>query len=72
MAIKGYGNEPLDKLLERSLVLTDSLEGNQDAPMARIAGNKTLKHHPEPHGIDPFLDYVESQGWLKGVEDRFV
>lgn len=77
MAVKGYGKEPLDRLLERSLVLTDLLEGTPDAPMLQSSFEdggdcETVKHYPEPTGNNPFLDFVESQGWLKEVEDRFV
>ena len=79
LAIKGYGKEPLDKLLERSLILTDLLEGAPDAPMSQSrveggegGGDETVKHYPEPTRNNPFLDFVERQGWLKEVEDRFV
>jgi hypothetical protein len=75
MAIRGYGKEPLDRLLERSLVLTDLLEGTPDAPMIQSSaedGGETLEYYPEPKGTNPFLDFVESQGWLKEVEDRFI
>jgi hypothetical protein len=76
MAVKGYGRkEPLALLLERSLVLTDLLEGTPDAPMPVDKGDwqdTKPEYYPEPIGINPFLDFVESQGWLKEVEDRFV
>lgn len=75
MAIRGYGKEPLDRLLERSLVLTDLLEGTPDAPMIQSSaedGGETLEYYPEPKGTNPFLDFVESQGWLKEVKDRFI
>lgn len=77
MAIKGYGNEPLDMLLERSLVLTDLLEGTPDAPITRSSGKgnwygEALEYYPEPTRTDSFLDHVESQGWLKEVEERFI
>jgi hypothetical protein len=74
MAVKGYGGkEPLALLLERSLVLTDLLEGTPDAPMPVDQGDcqdEKPEYYPEPKGITPFLDFIESQGWLKEVEDR--
>jgi hypothetical protein len=77
MAVKGYGKEPLDMLLERSLVLTDLLEGTPDAPMTQSSSKGTWhdevpEYYPEPTNNDPFLDHVESQGWLKEVEGRFL
>lgn len=75
LAIQGYGMEPLVKLLERSLVLTDLLEGTPDTPMTSANGDwhdAASEHYPEPTRANPFLDYVESQGWLKDVEDSFV
>jgi hypothetical protein len=73
LAIQGYGMEPLVRLLERSLALTDLLEGTPDAPMTSVgASGEKLDYYPEPVDNNPFLDFVESQGWLKEVEDRFV
>ncbi|MCF7545695.1 hypothetical protein [Pseudomonas petrae] len=73
LAIRGYGGEPLAKLLERSLVLTDLLEGTPDAAMTSVnATTEKLDYYPEPKSIKPFLDFVESQGWLKEVEHRFI
>ncbi|NSX08770.1 hypothetical protein HTX81_09295 [Pseudomonas lini] len=82
LAIQNYGKEPLDMLLERSVALTDALEGTSDAPILRSRANaaggdgepnaETLKHYPEPSRTDPFLDFVASQGWLKEVEDKFM
>ena len=73
LAIQGYGMEPLVKLLERSLALTDLIEGTPDAPMASVgASGEKPDYYPEPADSDPFLDFVESQGWLKEVEDRFI
>lgn len=75
MAVKGYGGkEPLALLLERSLILTDLLEGTPDAPMPVDEGDwqdEKPEYYPEPKGINPFLDFVDSQGWLKEVEGRF-
>ncbi|MNF81922.1 hypothetical protein D3C84_642140 [compost metagenome] len=65
--------EPLAVLLERSLVLTDLLEGTPDAAMTSVdATSEKLDYYPEPRCTNPFLDFVESQGWLKEVEHRFV
>lgn len=78
MAVKGYDrSEPLAKLLERSVTLTDALEGTPDLPMTPSSGkgdwyDETPEYYPEPSTIDPFLDHVASQGWLKEVEHRFV
>lgn len=82
LAIQGYGKEPLDMLLERSVALTDALEGTCDAPILRLHANvsgggsernaEMLKHYPEPSRTDPFLDFAASQGWLKEVENRFL
>ncbi|PBJ12921.1 hypothetical protein BSF43_18760 [Pseudomonas ogarae] len=76
LAVKGYGGgEPLTRLQDRSLTLTDLLEGTPDAPLASGKGDwygDAPKYYPEPASNDPFLDHVESQSWLKEVEDRFV
>jgi hypothetical protein len=76
MAVKGYGGkEPLARLLERSLALTDMLEGTPDALVPVTEGDwqdEKPEYYPEPIGMNPFLDFVESQGWLKEVEDRLL
>ncbi|UVK99863.1 hypothetical protein [Pseudomonas sp. B21-048] len=82
LAVKDYGKEPLDVLLERSVAITDALEGTLDAPIPQSRANRsggdgepdtdTLKYYPEPSRTDPFLDFVASQGWLKEVEGRFI
>lgn len=78
MAVKGYDrNEPLAKLLKRSVALTDALDNTPDLPMTQCRGkgdwyDEAPKYYPEPTSNDPFLDYVKSQGWLREVEDRFV
>ena len=76
MAVRGYGiGEPLALLLERSLVLTDLLEGTPDALMPVDKGDwqdQKPEYYPEPKDKNPFLDFVESQGWLKEVEDRLL
>lgn len=82
LAVKDYGPEPLDVLLERSATLTNSLEGTPDIPLSK-SGAQTISgpgnadagfpgYYPEPSRSNPFLDYVESQGWLKEVAHRFV
>lgn len=76
MAVKRYSiGEPLALLLARSLALTDMLEGTPDALIPVTEGDwqdEKPEYYPEPKGTTPFLDFVESQGWLKEVEDRFV
>lgn len=78
MAVRGYDrNEPLAKLLKRSVALTDALDSTPDLPITQCRGrgdwcNGEPKYYPEPISNDPFLDYVKSQGWLREVEDRFV
>lgn len=81
LAVKGYGGEPVDMLLARSLALTDALEGEPDAPVLQSRANASagghlkanaISYYPEPSRTDPFLDYVVSEGWLKGVDDRFI
>lgn len=57
--------EPLSRLLERSLMVTDALEGESDTPMASVQGSKQEGPFPEPTDDSAFLDYVEQQGWCK-------
>jgi hypothetical protein len=82
LAIRGYAREPVDVLLERSAALTNTLEGNPDVPLS-ASGARALdgsgtsdaeppEYYPEPSRANPFLDFVESQGWLKEVEHRFI
>lgn len=78
LAIQGYGKEPLDMLLGRSVALTDVLEGTPDVPISQSSvgigepNADAMKHYPEPSRTDPFLDFVASQGWLKEVEGGFI
>lgn len=76
MAVKGYGGkEPLDRLLARSLALTDMIEGTPDSLIPVNEGDwqdEKPEYNAEPKGTNPFLDFVDSQGWLKEVEDSFV
>ena len=82
LAVKDYGPEPLDVLLERSATLTNALEGTPDILLSK-PGVQTIsgpgnadadipEYYPEPSRSNPFLDYVESQGWLKEVAHRFI
>ena len=82
LAIQGYSKEPLDKLLERSVALTDALEGTPDSLIPQVRAKESdghyrpdadaLKYYPEPSRTDPFLDFVASQGWMKEVEGRLA
>lgn len=82
LAIKGLSKEPLEALLERSVALTNALEGSPDVPLSvsgalainesGTADTKIPGYFPEPSRANPFLDYVESQGWLKEMAHRFV
>jgi hypothetical protein len=77
MAIKGYGKEPLPLLLARSLEMTDQIDGTSDIQITSATPKddwygERQEHYPEPSGYDPFLDYVEEQGWLKEVEHLFI
>lgn len=58
-------SEPLAALLERSLSITDALEGESDIPMAPVQVSKQEGPFPEPTDDSAFLDYVEQQGWCK-------
>lgn len=72
LAIRNYGPEPVEKLLERTASLICELEGNPDLQYTARpnlnGGNaipETSKYYPEPSRLDPFLDFVESQGWIR-------
>lgn len=72
LAVQGYGAEPLEKLLERTAKLIGELEGFPDIAVQNVthqAGNgastETTKYYPEPSRQDPFLDFVQAQGWMK-------
>lgn len=80
MSVRDLSPEPLDTLLERSVTITDALEGSFDASLrsstarahgVRKARTGDLPYYPEPSRNDFFLDFVESQGWIKEVESRF-
>lgn len=81
MSVRDLSAERLETLLERSVTITDALEGSSDAPLpkptsrtygAGKARTGDLPYHPEPSSNDFFLDFVESQGWIKEVESRFI
>lgn len=62
--ISDLGGEPITKLLERTRQVTDALQGTPDleAPSVQYSERCPI---PEPSRTNHFLDYVESQGWLK-------
>lgn len=72
LAVKRYGEEPLEKLLERTANLVGELEGNPDIQAGEDAhrrgtgvSTEAIKYHPEPSRQDAFLDFVQAQGWMK-------
>jgi hypothetical protein len=72
LAIQGYGKEPIQRLLDRTITLVGELEGTPDIPVTdgchqtgARASKEPTKFHPEPTRQDAFLDYVEAQGWIK-------
>lgn len=75
MVAPGFGKEPLEKLLDRSVTITDALEGTPDIPLPPAAAGRGVakpEYYPEPNTVDHFLDHAESQGWLKDVENTMV
>lgn len=78
LAVKGCSPEPIERLLERTATLVDALEGTADAslPTSRMAYGPGITeaaeaaYFPEPTRQDAFLDFAESQGWIKGVVSR--
>lgn len=80
LAVKNYGKEPIDKLLERAATVVDKLEKTPDSPLSKSGqnyGNSGDKEHkqdyyPEPPRRNAFLDFVESQGWIKEVANRLT
>jgi hypothetical protein len=70
LAIKIFtekGEEPAAALLERSLTLTDLLDGTSDAPLRSIRTPKGGPF-PEPADSNVFLDFAESRGWLNPAD----
>ena len=80
LAVKGYSKEPIDKLLQRTATQVDALEGTPDAPLPEsrmanglgISNEAEAAYFPEPSRQDAFLDFAESQGWIKGIPARFI
>lgn len=68
LTMPGYGPEPLEKLMNRSVKLIGELEGCPDLPISEtvLEGLKSdeADYYPEPSHKDHFLDYVEAQGWI--------
>lgn len=61
--VSGLGAEPVAKLLVRTTAVTNSLDGIPDMSCPKVTGARD-EYFPEPSYNDPFLEYVESQGWL--------
>lgn len=61
--VSGLGAEPVAKLLVRTTAVTNSLDGVSDMSGPLAKGSRD-EYFPEPSYNDPFLEYVESQGWL--------
>ncbi|AZO85924.1 hypothetical protein BOO88_25925 [Stutzerimonas stutzeri] len=78
LAVKGYSPEPMEKLLERTVTLVNKLEGTPDTPPPKSgqgygdgsAGKETPDYYPEPSRQDVFLDFAESQGWIKEISKQ--
>jgi len=72
LAIPGYSDEPIEKLLHRTAALVGELDGTPDIPASERphdtgarASPKQANYYPEPSRRDAFLDFVEAQGWVK-------
>lgn len=67
VAIRGYSSEPVESLLENTRNATDTIEyGLCDLPVPKFdKGYESQSFHPEPTDDGVFLDFVESQGWVK-------
>lgn len=67
MALGAIGGEPVQVMHERCEAICGLLDGTPDLPVPYIPKQPegALQLIPEPTGNDPFLDYVEAQGWLK-------
>ncbi|MDD1961893.1 hypothetical protein NP534_17420 [Pseudomonas sp. 39004] len=62
--VSGLGAEPTATLVERTTRVTNTLQGTPDAEAPSVRHTEDRPLIPEPNGVDHFLDYVESQGWL--------
>lgn len=74
IAIKEFHPEPTEVLIERAIAVTNALDGIADLNVLVLkpseTGGREELFYQAPSRIDPFLDYVESQGWLKEVMHR--
>jgi hypothetical protein len=74
LAVRGYGEEPITRLLARVNTLLDELEGTPDAPLLKNATTHNTSnaedYFPEPSHRDAFLDFAESQGWLASTTKK--
>lgn len=61
--VSGLGPEPVARLLVRTTAVTNSLDGVPDMSCPKVPDSQD-EYFPEPSHNDPFLEYVESQGWL--------
>lgn len=68
LTVPGYGPEPLEKLMDRSVRQIGELEGCPDIPISKSVHEKLKTdekdYFPEPSRQDHFLDYAEAQGWI--------
>lgn len=62
--VSGLGAEPVSKLIRRTTDVTNSLDGTPDLHCPAVPDGDRDEYFPEPSRNDPFLDYVESLGWL--------
>lgn len=78
LAVKDYSKEPVEKLLKRTATLVDELEKTPDAPLSKSTNGdgcdeeEKPAYYPEPSRQDAFLDFAESQGWIKEVFNRLT
>lgn len=76
IAIKGFHPEPTEVLIERAIAVTNALDGIVDLNASVLKPSETGASkelfYPAPSRSDPFLDHVESQGWLKEVMHRII
>jgi hypothetical protein len=76
IAIKGFHPEPTEILIERATAITNALDGIADLNVSVLkpseTGGREELFYQAPSRSDPFLDHVESQGWLKEVMHRLI
>lgn len=63
LAIPELGAEPVSNLIERAEQQANALARTPDLEAPEVKRSEA-EHHPQAIGNNPFLDYVESQGWL--------